>query len=89
MESATRRPPIEATYGVGDPVLLERLVEMTNYIEMKPDSIATGSGDDAQIRPDVLDELRTAARAKRSPRQWRLRHARRALPQRSGVPCTS
>jgi uncharacterized protein len=61
MGSATRRPAIGATYDGGDPALLERLVEVADYIEVTPDAIASGSGEDARIRPDVLAELRAAA----------------------------
>jgi uncharacterized protein (UPF0276 family) len=61
MDSTARRPAIGATYHGRDPALLERLIEVADYIEVTPDAIATGSGEDAQIVPDVLDELRVAA----------------------------
>jgi uncharacterized protein (UPF0276 family) len=49
------------TYEGGDPVLLERLVEVADYLEVAPDSIAIGTGDDLRIRREILDEWRAAA----------------------------
>lgn len=59
------RPPVGATYDGGDPALLARLVEVVDYIEVTPDSIAVGVGDEegAHIEPRVLDELADAATA--------------------------
>lgn len=54
-------PAIGVTYEGDDPELLERLVEVADYLEVTPDSIATGAGDDLRIRPEVLDELRAVS----------------------------
>jgi uncharacterized protein len=45
----------------GDPALLERLIEVADYLEVAPDSIAAGPGDDLRIKREVLDEWRGAA----------------------------
>jgi uncharacterized protein (UPF0276 family) len=55
------RPAIGATYEGGDPALLQRLVEVADYLEVGPDSIAIGTGDDLRIRREILDEWRAAA----------------------------
>jgi uncharacterized protein len=55
------RPAIGVTYEGGDPALLERLVEVADYLEVAPDSIATGTGGDLRIRREILDEWRAAA----------------------------
>jgi uncharacterized protein len=52
---------VRATYDGGDAVLLERLVEMVDYLEVTPDSIASGNREDMHLRPQALDELRMAA----------------------------
>jgi uncharacterized protein (UPF0276 family) len=49
------------TYDGGDPALLERLVEVADYLEVAPDSIAIGTGDELRIRREILDEWRAAA----------------------------
>jgi uncharacterized protein len=54
-------PAIGATYDGGDPALLERLVEVADYLEVAPDSIAISTGDDLRIRREILDEWRAAA----------------------------
>lgn len=64
MESGTAtagRPAIGTTYDGGDPALLERLIEVADYLEVAPDSIAAGPGDDLRIKREVLDEWRGAA----------------------------
>jgi uncharacterized protein len=55
------RPAIGVTYEGGDPALLERLVEVADYLEVTPDLIATGTGDGLRIRREILDEWRAAA----------------------------
>lgn len=55
------RPAIGVTYEGGDPALLERLVEVADYLEVAPDAIATGTGGDLRIRREILDEWRAAA----------------------------
>jgi uncharacterized protein len=55
------RPAIGVTYEGGDPALLERLVEVADYLEVTPDFIAAGTGDDLRIRREILDEWRMAA----------------------------
>jgi uncharacterized protein (UPF0276 family) len=52
---------IGATYEGGDPAFLERLVEVADYLEVTPDSIATGAGKDLRIRREILGEWRAAA----------------------------
>jgi uncharacterized protein len=59
--SVARRPKVGATYEGGDPALLERLLEVVDYIEVTPDSLALGVGKDAALVPAVVDELRAAA----------------------------
>lgn len=55
------RPAIGVTYEGGDPALLERLVEVADYLEVAPDSITTGAGRELRIRREILDEWRAAA----------------------------
>jgi uncharacterized protein len=55
------RPSVGVTYEGGDPALLERLVEVADYLEVTPDFIATGRRDDLRIRREILDEWRAAA----------------------------
>jgi uncharacterized protein (UPF0276 family) len=55
------RPALGATYEGGDPDLLLRLVEVADYLEVTPDSIAIGERGDARIRAEVIDELRAVA----------------------------
>jgi uncharacterized protein len=59
--ASARRPAIGVTYEGGDPALLERLVEVADYLEVAPDSIAISAGDDLRIRREILDEWRVAA----------------------------
>jgi uncharacterized protein len=66
MESAASSSPaggplIGVTYDGGDPALLERLLEVADYLEVMPDSIAVAVGDDRRIRHDILGEWRVAA----------------------------
>jgi hypothetical protein len=49
------------TYEGGDPALLERLVEVADYLEVAPDSIAISTGDGLRNRREILDEWRAAA----------------------------
>jgi uncharacterized protein len=55
------RPAIGVTYEGGNPALLDRLVEVADYLEVAPDLIATGAGDGPGIRREILDEWRAAA----------------------------
>ncbi|MGD0197909.1 MAG: DUF692 family multinuclear iron-containing protein [Solirubrobacteraceae bacterium] len=41
--------------------LLERLVEVVDYLEVTPDSIALDTGNHLRLRPEVLDELEAVA----------------------------
>jgi uncharacterized protein (UPF0276 family) len=59
--AAAGHTAIGATYEGGDPALLERLVEVADYLEVAPDSIAIGAGEDLRIRREVLAEWRVAA----------------------------
>ncbi|HTA11950.1 MAG TPA: DUF692 family protein [Solirubrobacteraceae bacterium] len=59
--SVARCPRVGATYEGGDPALLERLLEVVDYIEVTPDSLAIGAGEDAAIVPAILEELHAAA----------------------------
>lgn len=52
---------IGVTYEGGNPALLERLVQVADYLEVTPDSIAFGAGDGLRIRREILDEWRAAA----------------------------
>lgn len=61
MNAEPPRPALGATYEGGDPELLAGLVEVADYLEVTPDSIATGERDDARLRPQVIDELRAVA----------------------------
>lgn len=54
-------PAIGVTYEGGDPALLERLMEVADYLEVAPDFIATGTGDDLRIRREILGEWQAAA----------------------------
>jgi uncharacterized protein (UPF0276 family) len=54
-------PPVGATYDGGDPALLERLVEVVDYLEMTPDAIAAGNREDTHLSEQVLAELRAVA----------------------------
>lgn len=56
-----REPAIGATYEGGDLTLLERLVEVVDYLEVTPDSIALDTGNHLRLRPEVLDELEAVA----------------------------
>ena len=53
-------PAIGVTYEGGDPALLERLMEVADYLEVAPDFIATGTGDDLRIRREILGEWQAA-----------------------------
>ena len=57
------RPLVGATYEGGDPELLERLLDVVDYLEVTPDSITLGSGDELRLRSQELDELRDAAQS--------------------------
>jgi hypothetical protein len=59
--AASAVPHLGATYEGGDAALLKRLVEVADYLEVTPDSIAIGQHADTRLRPQVLDELRAAA----------------------------
>lgn len=52
------RPAIGVTYDGGDSVLLGRLIEVADYLEVTPDAISIGMGEATHVRGDVLDELR-------------------------------
>jgi uncharacterized protein (UPF0276 family) len=54
-------PAIGVTYEGGDPALLERLMEVADYLEVAPDFIATGTGDDLRVRREILGEWQAAA----------------------------
>jgi uncharacterized protein len=54
-------PAIGVTYEGGNPALLERLIEVADYLEVTPDFMATGSGDDLRIRHEILGEWQAAA----------------------------
>jgi len=55
------QPAIGVTYEGGNPALLDRLVEVADYLEVAPDLIATGTGDGRGIRREILDEWRATA----------------------------
>jgi uncharacterized protein (UPF0276 family) len=59
--TAAARPVIGVTYEGGDPELLERLIEVADYLEVAPDAIGTGTGADWRIRREILGEWRAAA----------------------------
>jgi uncharacterized protein (UPF0276 family) len=50
-----------ATYEGGDAVLLERLVEVVDYLEVTPDSMAAQNTGEIHLSEQVLDELRAVA----------------------------
>jgi uncharacterized protein len=51
------------TYEGGEPELLERVVTLTDYLEITPDSIARPDGNGAHLDPAIIDELRAVAGA--------------------------
>jgi len=51
------------TYEGGEPELLERVVTLSDYLEITPDSIARPDGEGAQLDPAIIDELRAVAGA--------------------------
>ena len=50
---------LAATYEGGDPALLERLVPLTDFIEISPDSISRATDDGLKLDDGVMAELET------------------------------
>jgi len=53
-------PALAATYEGGDPLLLERLLGLVDYIEISPDSISHDTADGIRLHPQFMAELENA-----------------------------
>jgi len=56
------RPALVATYEGGEPLLLERLVSVVDYVELSPDSISMATTRGLILNPEILTELRGVLR---------------------------
>jgi uncharacterized protein (UPF0276 family) len=56
---------IGVTYEGRDPVLLERMLPLVDYIEVTPETISEKHGDDIILSPTVMSELRDIGKAAR------------------------
>jgi uncharacterized protein (UPF0276 family) len=56
---------IGVTYEGRDPVLLERMLPLVDYIEVTPETISEKHGDDIILSPAVMSELRDIGKAAR------------------------
>jgi uncharacterized protein (UPF0276 family) len=63
VQSATPCAGIGVTYEGGDPVLLQRMLPLVDYIEVTPETIAEQHGDRLALSPAVLAELRAIGSA--------------------------
>src|SRR5262245_36235605 len=58
MPSTCMQPALIATYKGGEPLLLERLISIVDYIEISPDSISMATTRGFTLNPEILTELR-------------------------------
>jgi uncharacterized protein (UPF0276 family) len=56
-------PRLACSYGGRDPVLLERLVDVVDIVEIMPDDLVRFDGRDVHLDPELLAPLRAAAGA--------------------------
>lgn len=54
-------PGLATTYEGGEPLLMERLVPLADYLEISPDSISLVSESSCTLSPDIMTELKGAA----------------------------
>src|ERR1700680_2072322 len=60
------RPALATTYEGGDPVLLNMILPLVDYIEITPDSIAQITDDGCGLNPSVLAEFQSAGGMKKA-----------------------
>ena len=65
IDSSEGRWGLATTYEGGDPVLLERIVPLVEYLEVTPDSIARAGPNVARLDAGTLAEIRDLARGKK------------------------
>jgi uncharacterized protein (UPF0276 family) len=59
------QPGLAVVYEGREPVLLERLLPLIDYLEVTPDAIARADGDGARLNADAMTELNAAGNAVR------------------------
>jgi uncharacterized protein (UPF0276 family) len=59
-----RHPALAATYEGGDPLLLERIFPLVDYLEISPDSISTNSTNSCCLNPSIVAEFKNAGKKK-------------------------
>ncbi len=62
-ETNRPRPALGFSYSGGYPDLLQRVLPRVDYLEVTPDALAVGDGDEARLHPESLRELRDCASA--------------------------
>jgi uncharacterized protein (UPF0276 family) len=55
------RPALAATYEGGEPLLLEQMLPLVDYLEISPDSVSQMTNAGSALNPDVMAELKNAA----------------------------
>jgi uncharacterized protein (UPF0276 family) len=59
------RPALATTYEGEEPLLLEQMLPLVDYLEISPDSVSTMTGGSCALNPQVMAELKNAAGAVR------------------------
>lgn len=54
---AHTRPALATTYEGGDPLLLQRIAPLVEYLEISPDSISLDTGGRPTLNPEIVAEL--------------------------------